>query len=1226
MSYLYVVNSHKPTAVHHSASCSFTGPDDKNLLLAKCNVLEIHLLREDGLKLLQTVPIFGRIVGLEPYRPLDATTDSVFILTDQKKFCILSYDTQNTKVITQTVGSVKERKGRDSELGQRAFMDPDFRAVGLQLYDSSIKIVPLDKAGMHESFNISLEETRILDMKFIHGCSRPTLCLLYEDNRRTRHVKTIAIDMREKTSITSSLQRDNVEFTACMLIPVPSPINGVLVVGINTITYVSAAGVVQTVEISPALPTTYCQIDPAGSRYLIGNVKGNMLVVALVVDTNFKVVSITTDILGNTTIAETINYLDNGVVYVGSSLGDSQLVKLLSQPTEGNGHIDVLDSYLNIGPILDMCVVDNEKNGTQKQIVTCSGYDRIGSLRVIRSGIGIHEQASLEIPGIKNLWSLRESETAEFDKFLIQSFVGETRVLSIDGEEMGEIEIPTFNATLPSLYCGNMAGGLMLQVTAAGVRLINCTSFELVFEQFFAKNITVAIANLTQVVLALSGGELMYLELSTDFKQLVIVQQTVLDQDIACLSFKPTSYETVMPVATSSASEDASTMDVDAVAPIVNYLEKTSILAVGMWTDNTVRLFAVPSLEEIARSHLETTTQSRDVVLVTFEEKMFVFVGMGDGGLITYTLDASSGSVQLTNRRKGVLGTRPVTFTRFVSSSSNELCVFAACDRPTVIYIRNGKVLFSMLDLKFDEVTNMAPFHSELFPDCLALSSDDILMIGTVEDIQKMHVRTVPLDEGPRRIAYSPEHNVYAVLTEKTVDNEHGGESKNRILFFDEAFEQIGTFDLDYLEQGCSLSLCHFADCDKPYFVVGTGQVVAEELEPSRGRILIFDILESKKCILIAERDTKAAVYSLTDVSGRLAAGVANRVHIFKFVKKDEQINIGSYSIQAELQPECSVAEHIMVLYLKSHGEYLVVGDVHRSISLLKYKPKESSLEEVARDFNSNMMRAVEVMTSVEDHYLGADDHANLFVVKYRGNVAANTATAASGANTAEENQSKLTITGEYHLGDYVNVMRQGTIVTQPLTIDTASSSSNAAPATNTSSSMDIDGTNSNSPEIDIFHPNYRTVTGFPVEKNSVLFGTISGMIGSIIALNESSFQFFQAVQSAMRKVYKPVEGLLHEEWRIFQNDYRTGSVKNVIDGDLVEALLDLDRASLEIVTKEVNDQLTSLIQPSGSIHGGASSSNTESAAVLMTSLATGRINLSPEEILRRVEDISRLH
>lgn len=288
-------------------------------------------------------------------------------------------------------------------------------------------------------FNISLEENRILDMKFLHGCARPTLCLLFEDNRRTRHVKTVSIDMREKVTVPGPWHKDNVEFTASMLIPVPSPINGVLVIGMNTITYLGTSGTVQTVEIAPSLATAYCQVDAAGTRYLLSNVKGNMIVVALIVDSNHKVVSITTDVLGNTTIAETINYLDHGVVYVGSSLGDSQLIKLPAQPTEANGHVDVLDSYLNIGPILDMCVVDNDKNGHQKQIVTCSGYDRYGSLRVIRSGIGIHEQASLEIPGIKGLWSLRASESAEFDKFLIQSFVGETRILSIEGEEMGEV-------------------------------------------------------------------------------------------------------------------------------------------------------------------------------------------------------------------------------------------------------------------------------------------------------------------------------------------------------------------------------------------------------------------------------------------------------------------------------------------------------------------------------------------------------------------------------------------------------------------------------------------------------------------------------------------------------------------------------------------------------------------------------------------------------------------
>lgn len=138
---MYVVNSHKPTAVHHSASCSFTSVSDKNLLLAKCNNLEIHVLQEDGLKLLHTVPIFGRIVGLEPFQSAESSTSSVLVLTDRKMFCVLSYDSEHQKVVTRTVGNVKERKGRDAEMGQRAFMDPDFRVAGLQLYDSTIKVI-----------------------------------------------------------------------------------------------------------------------------------------------------------------------------------------------------------------------------------------------------------------------------------------------------------------------------------------------------------------------------------------------------------------------------------------------------------------------------------------------------------------------------------------------------------------------------------------------------------------------------------------------------------------------------------------------------------------------------------------------------------------------------------------------------------------------------------------------------------------------------------------------------------------------------------------------------------------------------------------------------------------------------------------------------------------------------------------------------------------------------
>ena len=35
------------------------------------------------------------------------------------------------------------------------------------------------------------------------------------------------------------------------------------------------------------------------------------------------------------------------------------------------------------------------------QLVTCSGGYKEGSLRIIRNGIGIHEHASIDLPGIK---------------------------------------------------------------------------------------------------------------------------------------------------------------------------------------------------------------------------------------------------------------------------------------------------------------------------------------------------------------------------------------------------------------------------------------------------------------------------------------------------------------------------------------------------------------------------------------------------------------------------------------------------------------------------------------------------------------------------------------------------------------------------------------------------------------------------------------------------------
>lgn len=89
----------------------------------------------------------------------------------------------------------------------------------------------------------------------------------------------------------------------------------------------------------------------------------------------------------------------------------------------------------------------------------------------------------------------------------------------------------------------------------------------------------------------------------------------------------------------------------------------------------------------------------------------YLLCALGDGHLLNFVLNTSNG--ELTDRKKVSLGTQPITLRTF--SSKNTTHVFAASDRPTVIYSSNKKLLYSNVNLK--EVSHMCPFNSAAFPD-----------------------------------------------------------------------------------------------------------------------------------------------------------------------------------------------------------------------------------------------------------------------------------------------------------------------------------------------------------------------------------------------------------------------------------------------------------------------------------------------------------------------------
>lgn len=304
-----------------------------------------------------------------------------------------------------------------------------------------------------------MDELTVYDAEFLHGCINPTVIVIHKD-MDGRHVKSHEINLREKEFMKLAWKQDNVETEATMLIPVPSPIGGVIVIGRESIVFHDGSNyhAVAPLTFRQSTINCYARVDSKGLRYLLGNMDGQLYMLFLgTVETakGITVNSIKVEQLGEISIPECITYLDNGFLYIGSRHGDSQLVRLSAEAIDGSYVIPV-ENFTNLAPILDIAVVDLDRQG-QGQIITCSGSFKDGSLRIIRIGIGIQEHACIDLPGIKGMWSLKVGiDDSPYENTLVLAFVGHTRILTLSGEEVEETDIPGFASDLQSFLCANV--------------------------------------------------------------------------------------------------------------------------------------------------------------------------------------------------------------------------------------------------------------------------------------------------------------------------------------------------------------------------------------------------------------------------------------------------------------------------------------------------------------------------------------------------------------------------------------------------------------------------------------------------------------------------------------------------------------------------------------------------------------------------------------------------
>ncbi|VDP42511.1 unnamed protein product [Schistosoma mattheei] len=1044
----------------------FTSPNDLNLLICKNTYVEVFEVTCEGLKLIRDVPINAKIVAASLFRR-------------------------------------KDRSARIIDQGFDVLIDPGANYIVVRLYHGLLKIILLQCIG--EKIGTDFLDTNQWTVN-TYSVSLPTFAMIYEDEL-VLHMKTYEIYGREPVLRNVQLTLDSIEPDSKLLIPVPKPYGGVILVGDNIICYHTKDGP----HISQYIPQAkasqvlcYAAVD--AQRYLLGDMAGRLYMVHLLSEdisaaasngtstsdslSAVRIGSIRIELLGETATPESIAYLDNGVVFIGSTLGDSQLIRLNPDPDpERNSYITILETYTNIGPIVDMVLLETKG---QNQLITCSGAYKEGSLRVIRNGIGIHEHATIDQDLIKvtnhvsnakvrhrvfghnddysigvtivkhrlqwlgdvlgmsyqkiprralfadagtGAWCF-PIESDRFDDTIVVSMVGQTQLLHLADDDITALHLEGFKTDEQTVYCATLSPSsdspkpecmmidensntldpLLLQATTSGLRLIGIQSLcgkgcLTEWKPPTGRGIS-CLSSFRHTIVVASGTELYVLKVvgesnNPKFEQ---VSHRQMSHEVACIDLTPFNHDRAI-----AAINAVSSNYIDSTSSSTLDKSVPSLVAVGLWLGHGLALLKLPNLELVHEEPLPETTAStgtallpRSVLIAQLEDMAYLFAAMGDGTLYFYTIDPSEDHVCLRDPKRVSAGTGPSMFLR-QWRSQRKVNVFVCSNHPCVIYSIKNKLIFANLNLK--EVNFMTPLNGLFYSDCIALVTPTALIIGSVDEIQKLHVRTLPLEETPKRLALQSETSSLGVITYRQEMFQEGmgfkpvrssislsqkipksasrlpktapssvsaTERKFReievssLLIFNQSnleiqFAHNFYFSQTLVEVAVSIASVQSDIHNGPLFAVGTAFLVEDEVEPSKGRIHLFRWdPESSRLDTVLVHDVNGSVYRIVDFNGRLLAAINSSVRLFD-IKEDS------------LRLACSFNENIIVLFLRRKGDFVLVGDLMRSLTLLLFKSNVNNFEAIGRHRHPRWTTCIEILD--DEHFLAAEVENNLFVV-----------------------------------------------------------------------------------------------------------------------------------------------------------------------------------------------------------------------------------------------------
>ncbi|GAW27172.1 putative DNA damage-binding protein 1 [Rosellinia necatrix] len=1031
----YIAPIHRPNSVRHAIHLGLFPNEPECLVVAKTNRLEIWKLDDTGaLAHANTQYVNGTISMLQRLRPRDADTDLLFVGTDRFQYFTVGWDPTKGRLDTvEMFYDVHEKHMRDSQSQDKCIVDPTGRFMVVLLWEGVINVLRMHTVKSKRQNLNWMDQVRISELfikcaSFLHvETGHPKIAFLYQT--RTEHPDCHLVSYRltaddKNTEVSRFEIRDQIDRMeiedpgSALLIPVSkgeedqkrylsrsaasarAQLGGLIVLGETRILYYDDAAKkkVETALEEASVFVAWTEYDV--SHYFVGDDYGNLWTLEILLD-GVVVTGMGMKKIGVISRPSCLVYMGGSTLFVGSHYGDSQVFHIdISQEK-----IELRQTLHNIAPILDLNIMDmgnregegqtsNEYSSGQARIVTGSGVHKDGSLRSVRSGVGLGDIGILDsMENVRSLFSLKSYGATKTD-ILIISLLTETRIFMFGPS--GDIEeVDDFKGMILSeetLLAQGLPDGRALQATPSKLLLIDLESGVATSTWRPAEGeITNVSANDGWVLLSIDGRILVSLQIGQDL--LSFEQNDLGNEDqVACLHLPP---------------------------------QYPSIGVVGFWKSGSVSIVDIKTLQSLHGEGLrrkdDNASVPRDIVLAQILPEDVsgptLFVSMEDGFVVTFNVSPKDFS--LSGRKMVVLGTRHARL-QLLPRPNGMYNIFSTSEIPSLIYGSEGRIVYSAVTS--DDAVCICPFDAQAFPGSIVVATEKEVRLSLIDTERRTHVNPLPMGETVRRIAYSRSERAFGLgCFQREVTNNEEIITSSFKLVDEVIFRQLGkAFLLESFPRVEMVEAVIRAELQDSYgrraerFVVGTsyldgGQTVTAQ-DDKRGRILVLGIDSEREPYLITSRYLKGACRALAVMEDKIVAALAKTVIVYSYSEAS--------TVSAELKKLASYRPATYPIDLAVEGNVIAVADLMKSMSLVEFTRavdgQPAKLTEVSRHYQSFWATAVCHVDG--DTWLESDTQGNLMVL------------CKNTTGVTPEDKRRMDVISEINLGEMVNKMRKVTV------------------------------------------------------------------------------------------------------------------------------------------------------------------------------------------------------